>query len=189
MTASLNTINPDRPKRVVIVLSNPSVSEQTGWPIGFWWSELTHPYWELTGHGYRVDIASPDGGALDADSWSDPRDDSRYWADDLISLGFITSPEHMGLVKASKQSSRVGSGSARCSRVQRCLARPASTSRRARRACGAPVAQRKCYVDGSRSQIRSRPNHWKQAALLVSFVCNVIGRTARPADHFERSAG
>ena len=107
MTASLNTINPERPKRVAIVLSNPSVSEQTGWPIGFWWSELTHPYWELTGHGYRVDIASPDGGALDADSWSDPRDDSRCWADDLISLGFITSPEDMGLVKASLRRGRV----------------------------------------------------------------------------------
>jgi putative intracellular protease/amidase len=98
----LDILDPDRPKRVVIVASNPAESKETGWPIGFWWSELTHPYWELTGHGYQVDIASPDGGKLEADSWSDPRDDSRYSADDLISLGFINSPEHMKLVEESK---------------------------------------------------------------------------------------
>jgi putative intracellular protease/amidase len=99
---ALDILDPDRPKRVVIVASNPAESRETGWPIGFWWSELTHPYWELTGHGYQVDIASPDGGKLEADSWSDPRDDSRYSADDLISLGFINSPEHMKLVEESK---------------------------------------------------------------------------------------
>jgi putative intracellular protease/amidase len=99
---ALDILDPDRPKRVVIVASNPAESKETGWPIGFWWSELTHPYWELTGHGYQVDIASPDGGKLEADSWSDPRDDSRYSADDLISLGFINSPEHMKLVDESK---------------------------------------------------------------------------------------
>jgi putative intracellular protease/amidase len=78
------------------------VSEQTGWPIGFWWSELTHPYWEFVGHGYQVDVASPDGGPLKADSWPDPRDESGYSADDLISLGFVNSPEHVRLVEESK---------------------------------------------------------------------------------------
>jgi putative intracellular protease/amidase len=95
-------LKPQRPKRVAIVASNPAVSEQTGWPIGFWWSELTHPYWELTGRGYLVDVVSPDGGKLEADSWSDPRDESRYSADDLISLGFINSPEHLSLIEQSK---------------------------------------------------------------------------------------
>jgi putative intracellular protease/amidase len=102
VSGAIDILDPERPKRVVIVASNPAVSERTGWPIGFWWSELTHPYWELTEHGYEVDIASPDGGALEADSWSDPRDDSRYSADDLISLGFIHSPEHRKLVSESK---------------------------------------------------------------------------------------
>jgi putative intracellular protease/amidase len=99
---TIDLLDPGHPKRVVIVASNPAVSEQTGWPIGFWWSELSHPYWELTGHGYQVDVASPDGGKLEADSWSDPGDESRYSADDLISLGFINSPEHMKLVTDSK---------------------------------------------------------------------------------------
>jgi putative intracellular protease/amidase len=101
VTASIDVLRPDAPKRVLIVASNPAVSETTGWPIGFWWAELTHPYWELTERGYRVDVASPDGGRLEADSWSDPRDESGYSADDLLSLGFINSPEHAKLVEQS----------------------------------------------------------------------------------------
>ncbi|WP_380163450.1 type 1 glutamine amidotransferase domain-containing protein [Jannaschia sp. R86511] len=79
-------------KKVVIVASNAGVSEQTGWPIGFWWGELTHPYWELTEHGYEVTIASPEGGRVVGDGFSDPEDESGYSADDLISLGFKKSP-------------------------------------------------------------------------------------------------
>jgi putative intracellular protease/amidase len=99
---SVDIVNPDRPKRIAIVASNPAVSEQTGWPIGFWWAELTHPYWGFTERGYEVDVASPDGGALRADSWSDPRDKSGYSAEDLISLGFINSADHLKLVEQSK---------------------------------------------------------------------------------------
>ena len=102
MPASVDILRPERPNRIAIVASNPAISGQTGWPIEFWWSELTHPYWELTEHGYDVDVASPHGGALQADPWSDPRDDSRYSAGDLISLGFINSPEHLKLVQESK---------------------------------------------------------------------------------------
>jgi putative intracellular protease/amidase len=78
------------------------VSERTGWPIGFWWAELAHPFLEFTEHGYEVDIASPEGGALRADAYSDPRDESGYSAEDLISLGFASSPTHMKLVEDSK---------------------------------------------------------------------------------------
>jgi putative intracellular protease/amidase len=102
LSASVDILTPDRPKRIVIVASNPAVSEQTGWPIGFWWAELSHPFWELTECGYVVDVASPEGGALQADSWSDPRDESGYSAEDLISLGFINSPVHLRLVEQSK---------------------------------------------------------------------------------------
>jgi putative intracellular protease/amidase len=108
VSGAIDILNPQRPKRVAIVASNAAVSERTGWPIGFWWSELTHPYWELSGHGYQVDIASPEGGELEADSWSDPRDESRYSADDLLSLGFINSPEHLKLVEESKPIADLG---------------------------------------------------------------------------------
>jgi putative intracellular protease/amidase len=101
LSASVDILNPDRPKRIVMVASNPAVSEQTGWPIGFWWAELSHPFWELSERGYKVDVASPEGGALRADPWSDPRDKSGYSAEDLISLGFINSPAHMKLVEES----------------------------------------------------------------------------------------
>jgi putative intracellular protease/amidase len=99
MSAAIDVHGPV--KRVLMVVSNPSTSEQTGWPIGFWWAELTHPYWEFTEAGYDVTIASPDGGALKADSWSDPSDDSGYSAHDLISRGFIASPEHARLIEAT----------------------------------------------------------------------------------------
>jgi putative intracellular protease/amidase len=95
MTATIDTHGA---KSVLILASNPATSRQTGWPIGFWWAELTHPYWEFAEAGYRVTIASPDGGALVADSFSDPTDPSGYSAHDLLSRGFMTSPEHADLV-------------------------------------------------------------------------------------------
>jgi putative intracellular protease/amidase len=107
MSGAIDVLNPDKPKRVLVLASNPAVSGQTGWPIGFWWAELTHPYWEFSERGYSIDVASPEGGRLQADSWSDPRDESKYSADDLISLGFVNSPEHMALVEGSKRLSDV----------------------------------------------------------------------------------
>lgn len=108
MSATIDILNPQQPKRVAIVASNPAVSKQTGWPIGFWWSELTHPYWEFDNRGYEVDVYSPDGGKLQADNWSDPRDESNYSAEDLISLGFICSPKHAKLVDESKPITQLG---------------------------------------------------------------------------------
>jgi len=102
MSANVDVVHPDKPKRVAIVASNPAVSKTTGWPIGFWWSELVHTYWEFVENGYLVEIFSPDGGKLEADKWSDPRDESNYSADDLLSLGFISSPTHMKLLDNSK---------------------------------------------------------------------------------------
>lgn len=101
MSESIDILNPNKPKRIVIIASNPTTSKQTGWPIGFWWAELSHPYFELTERGYQVDITSPNGGKLEGDNWSDPRDKSGYSAHDLISLGFISSPEHRKLTDES----------------------------------------------------------------------------------------
>jgi putative intracellular protease/amidase len=101
MTGAIDVLHPNHPKRVLLVASNPAVSGTTGWPIGFWWAELTHPFWEFTEHGYEVDIGSADGGALRADPWSDPRDPSGYSSEDLISLGFVSSSRHAALVETS----------------------------------------------------------------------------------------
>jgi putative intracellular protease/amidase len=97
-----NPVNRKRPKRVAIVLSNPAVSTTTGWPVGFWWSELAHPYHEFTERGYEVDVFSPRGGTCEADAMSDPRDPSGYSASDLISMGFIATPALARLVDATR---------------------------------------------------------------------------------------
>jgi putative intracellular protease/amidase len=99
MSAAVDVLHPEAPKQILIVASNPSVSTQTGWPVGFWWAELTHPYWEFVERGYEVTVASPEGGALVADGYSDPEDASGYSAHDLISLGFKTSATHAALVE------------------------------------------------------------------------------------------
>ena len=91
------------PKRIAIIAANPAVSKQTGWPIGFWWAELTHPYWEFTEKGYEVEIFSPEGGALQADGFSDPEDASGYSAHDILSLGFKKSPKHAALVENTRK--------------------------------------------------------------------------------------
>jgi putative intracellular protease/amidase len=51
---NLNPLNAKKPKSVAIVLSNPAVSTTTGWPVGFWWSELSHPYSQFTETGYTA---------------------------------------------------------------------------------------------------------------------------------------
>jgi putative intracellular protease/amidase len=94
-------IDVHRPKRVLFIAANPATSPTTGWPIGFWWAELSHPYWVFTEAGYEVQIASPKGGDLLADGFSDPTDASGYSADDLISLGFLTSPRHAAMVRGT----------------------------------------------------------------------------------------
>ena len=35
-----NVVNPRRRKRVAMVISNPAIATTSGWPVGFWWSEL-----------------------------------------------------------------------------------------------------------------------------------------------------
>ncbi|MBV8973207.1 MAG: type 1 glutamine amidotransferase domain-containing protein [Sphingomonadaceae bacterium] len=97
-----NVVAPQRRKRVAIVISNPAVSTTTGWPVGFWWSELAHPYFLLTEKGYVVEIFSPAGGACVADAMSDPRDPSGYSASDLISMGFIATPALAALVDTTR---------------------------------------------------------------------------------------
>jgi putative intracellular protease/amidase len=102
MSADANQTNPAKKKRILMVVANPSTSTTTGWPVGFWWAELTHPYWTFTEAGYQVEIRSPDGGALQADGYSDPEDASGYSAHDLLSLGFKKSPEHVALLAATR---------------------------------------------------------------------------------------
>jgi putative intracellular protease/amidase len=100
MSANLNVTASK--KKVLLIAANAATSKTTGWPIGFWWAELTHPYWAFTEAGYDVEIRSPDGGALQADGYSDPEDASGYSAHDILSLGFKKSQKHMALLLDTK---------------------------------------------------------------------------------------
>ena len=94
-------------KKILMIAANPSISKQTGWPIGCWAAELTHPYWEFINAGYDVEIASPNGGKLEFDAYSNPMDSSGYSAHDLISLGFMNSSKHMAMIENTKKLSDV----------------------------------------------------------------------------------
>lgn len=98
-----NVVNTRAKKRIALVISNPAVSTTTGWPVGFWWSELTHPYLAFHEAGYEVEIFSPDGGACAADGMSDPNDASGYSKTDLISQGFIHTPELKALIENTRK--------------------------------------------------------------------------------------
>jgi len=89
-------------KRVLLVAANPSTSPVTGWPVGFWWAELTHPWWAFVEAGYDVEVRSADGGPLEADGFSDPEHESGYSKGDVLSLGFKKSPEHAALLADTK---------------------------------------------------------------------------------------
>jgi putative intracellular protease/amidase len=98
VSGNLNVTNPTRKKKVLLIAANAATSAQTGWPIGFWWAELTHPYWAFVEAGYEVEIRSPDGGTLVADGLSDPEDPSGYSGHDIVSLGFKHSAKHAALL-------------------------------------------------------------------------------------------
>jgi putative intracellular protease/amidase len=102
-----NVVNRHSPKRVAIVLSNPAISTTTGWPVGFWWSELAHPFLCFRERGYEVEVFSADGGKCEPDALSDPRDPSGYSAEDLISMGFIATPKLVTLVENTRQAAHI----------------------------------------------------------------------------------
>ena len=88
-----------KPKKVLIVVANPTTATTVGWPVGFWGAELTHPYYELKERGVEVTIASPDGGKVQMDALSDPRDPSKWSSEDLVTMGFVNTPELMALLE------------------------------------------------------------------------------------------
>jgi putative intracellular protease/amidase len=102
-----NVASKKTPKRIAMVIANPTTSTTTGWPVGFWWSELTHPFHAFHEVGYEVEVFSPEGGACAADGLSDPRDASGYSASDLLSLGFLHTPSLAALVEKTKPVSEI----------------------------------------------------------------------------------
>lgn len=92
-----------QPKRILMVVASPAVSTTLGWPVGFWASEMTHPYRAFTDAGYQIDLASPKGGKVELDALSDPRHESGYSASDTISLEFLNTPTLASLLENTKK--------------------------------------------------------------------------------------
>jgi putative intracellular protease/amidase len=79
------------------------VSATTGLPVGFWWAELTHPYFHFTEAGYEVEVFSPQGGPCVADPISDPEHASQWQAEDVISRAYKHDPAFVKLVENTRK--------------------------------------------------------------------------------------
>jgi putative intracellular protease/amidase len=71
--------------RVLFIISNSETA--------FWLSEVTHPFWHLTERGVEVDFASPNGGKVVYDQYSDPYFEHSTEPEDLVSKGFLSDSE------------------------------------------------------------------------------------------------
>jgi putative intracellular protease/amidase len=68
--------------KVLFIISNSETA--------FWLSEVTHPYWHLTERDVEVDFASPHGGKVVYDPYSDPHFANSLEPNDLVSKGFLS---------------------------------------------------------------------------------------------------
>jgi putative intracellular protease/amidase len=96
--------------KILMVASSPAVSTQTGWPIGFWAAELTHPLRVFQEAGYEVELVSTQGGKLMMDGYSNPTDASGYSAHDIISLGYLQKPEFNAMLENTRKLTEVNAG-------------------------------------------------------------------------------
>lgn len=93
--------------KILMVASSPATSQQTGWPIGFWAAELTHPLRVFQEAGYEVELVSTEGGKLMMDGYSNPTDASGYSAGDVISLGYMQQKWFNDMLENTKKLSDV----------------------------------------------------------------------------------
>jgi len=89
--------------KILMVASSPSVSKQTGWLIGFWAAELTHPMRVFQEAGYEIELVSTEGGKLEMDSYSNPTDASGYSAHDIITLGYMQKHDFNKMLENTKK--------------------------------------------------------------------------------------
>src|SRR5271170_432446 len=68
--------------KVLFIISNSETA--------FWLSEVTHPFWHLVERGVEVDFASPKGGKVVYDQYSDPYFANSTEPEDLVSKGFLS---------------------------------------------------------------------------------------------------
>lgn len=77
-------------KRILFVVSNPATLH--GFPVGFFAEEMTRPFFDFVQAGHEVVLASPKGGPVEFDGFSDPANAATQYPDDLVTLGFSHHP-------------------------------------------------------------------------------------------------
>lgn len=95
----------ERTGKILLVASSPATATTeaaTGWPLGAWIAEVSHPYYELVEAGYEVEIVSTAGGDVVIDAYSDPRHESGYSAEDETSLRFLTTEATASLLTGTR---------------------------------------------------------------------------------------
>lgn len=78
-------------KKILYIVSNPATLK--GFPVGFFAEELTRPFYDFIEAGFKVDLASPKGGAVAFDGFSDPANEGTIYPNDLVTLGFCQHKE------------------------------------------------------------------------------------------------
>lgn len=73
-------------KRILFIVSNPATLH--GFSVGFFAEELTRPFLDFVSAGHDVDVASPKGGKVELDGFSDPENEATQYPNDLVTLGF-----------------------------------------------------------------------------------------------------
>ncbi|MEZ4888504.1 MAG: type 1 glutamine amidotransferase domain-containing protein [Chitinophagales bacterium] len=96
--------------KILMVASSPTVSKQTGWPIGFWAAELTHPLRVFQEAGFEVTLASTEGGKIEMDVYSNPIDASGYSAHDVVSLGYLQQESFLQMLENTQKLEEVKIG-------------------------------------------------------------------------------
>jgi putative intracellular protease/amidase len=92
-------------KKILFIVSNPATL--MGFPVGFFAEEMTGPFYDLTHAGCSIDIASPKGGKVAFDGFSDPEDAATQYPNDLVTIGFKHHKTFGALLEATKPISDV----------------------------------------------------------------------------------
>lgn len=96
--------------KVLAIVSSHDKLGDTGYPTGYWISELAHPYLLFWRAGYEVDVASPKGGKAPVDAWSDPNSPTAQNPDDFISTGLLENKVHNQKLLNTRKLSEIDSG-------------------------------------------------------------------------------
>jgi putative intracellular protease/amidase len=92
-------------KRILYIVSNPASLK--GLPVGFFAEELTRPLYEFVQAGHQVDLASPKGGKVEFDGFSDPENQYTIYPNDLVTIGFSHHKDFGSMMENTKSINEV----------------------------------------------------------------------------------